>query len=58
MFIVIWVLAGFGNPWFLWIVGPWGAVMLARWISGGHSGQEHRGRRGDRGQIDGGPQDP
>ncbi len=58
VFIVIWVLAGFGNPWFLWIVGPWGAVMLARWISGGHSGQEHRGRRGDRGQIDGGPQDP
>ncbi len=34
--IVIWVLAGMGYPWFAWIVGPWGALLLARWISGGH----------------------
>jgi len=58
--IVVWALSGFGYPWFLWIAGPWGAAMLARWISGGHPG---RGRPGDgrpgpgRGQIDGGPQD-
>jgi hypothetical protein len=59
IFIVIWVLSGAGYPWFLWIVGPWGAAMLARWVSGGHPGQDHhRGRRHDRGQIDGGAQDP
>jgi hypothetical protein len=59
IFIVIWVLSGAGYPWFLWIVGPWGAAMLARWVTGGHSGMDRRGgRRHDRGQIDGGPPDP
>ena len=55
--MVIWAISGFGYPWFLWVAGPWGAMMLARWISGGHPGQGHRGPRHDRGQIDGGPQD-
>ena len=55
--IVIWVIAGASYPWFLWIVGPWGALMFARWISGGHPGHDHRGPRRDRGQIDGGPRD-
>jgi hypothetical protein len=33
--------------------------MLARWVTGGHSGMDrHGGRRHDRGQIDGGPPDP
>jgi hypothetical protein len=57
LLVVIWALAGFGYPWFLWVVGPWGAAMLARWISGGHPGHDHRQRR-DRGQIGGGSQDP
>lgn len=32
---VIWLLAGAGYPWFLWVAGPWGAVLLAGWISAG-----------------------
>jgi hypothetical protein len=38
---VVWLLSGTGltNPWFLWVVGPWGLLMLGRWITGapGHS---------------------
>jgi hypothetical protein len=41
--IVIWVLAGMSNPWFLWIIGPWGALMFARWVSGGHPDGGNRG---------------
>ncbi len=26
--IVIWALSGMGYPWFAWIIGPWGAVLL------------------------------
>jgi hypothetical protein len=36
--IVIWLLSGAGYPWFGWVIGPWGALLLARWISGGHPG--------------------
>jgi hypothetical protein len=54
---VVWAISGFGYPWFLWVAGPWGAVLLARWISGGHPGQGRRGPRRDRGQIEGGHQD-
>lgn len=36
---VIWGLSGAGSYlWPLWVAGPWGAVMLARWISGSHPG--------------------
>jgi hypothetical protein len=35
---VIWAISGTGYLWPLWIAAPWGAVMLARWISGGHPG--------------------
>jgi len=56
--MVVWAVTGFGYPWFLWVAGPWGAVMLARWISGGHPGHGHGGPRRDRGQIDGGSQNP
>jgi hypothetical protein len=24
--------------WFLWIAGPWGAILLGRWLFGGHPG--------------------
>jgi hypothetical protein len=45
--IVIWTLSGMGYPWFAWIVGPWGAVMLARWITGNHpDGGQQRQVRG------------
>jgi uncharacterized protein (DUF1800 family) len=36
---VVWALNGAGGYlWPLWVAGPWGAVMLARWISGSHPG--------------------
>ncbi|HYB86238.1 MAG TPA: DUF1707 domain-containing protein [Streptosporangiaceae bacterium] len=31
----VWLLAGHsGNLWFLWIAGPYGLILLARWIGG------------------------
>ena len=41
---VVWLLSGHGYPWFLWVAGPWGAVMLASWISAGpHHGHGRLG---------------
>jgi hypothetical protein len=40
--IVIWTLSGMGYPWFAWIVGPWGAMMLARWVTGNHPDGQQR----------------
>lgn len=33
---VVWLVAGgsLSNPWFLWVVGPWGLLMFGRWITG------------------------
>jgi uncharacterized protein (DUF1800 family) len=39
---VVWALSGAGYLWPLLVAVPWGAVMLARWISGGHPGDHHR----------------
>jgi uncharacterized protein (DUF1800 family) len=38
---VVWALSGAGYLWPLWVAAPWGAVMLARWITGGHPGGHH-----------------
>ena len=35
---VIWALSGGGYLWPLWLSGPWGAIMIGRWISGSHPG--------------------
>jgi Domain of unknown function (DUF1707) len=35
---VMWALSGAGYLWPLWIAGPWGAIMIGRWISGSHPG--------------------
>jgi uncharacterized membrane protein len=41
---VIWLLSGAGYPWFLWVAGPWGAVLLAGWLSAGpHHGHGRLG---------------
>lgn len=55
---VIWLIgtasSGFGNlqgMWFLWVAGPWGAILLSRWLFGQHPG----GGPGSR-QLPGGPQ--
>jgi hypothetical protein len=59
LLFVIWALSGMGYPWPLWVVGPWGAIMLGRWVTGSHpqggsrqvrgSGNENQGQlpRGD-----------
>jgi hypothetical protein len=45
-FFVIWALAGRGYLWPLWIVGPWGAILVGRWVIGMHPD-------GNRRRIDG-----
>jgi hypothetical protein len=40
---VIWLISAIGNHsanglWFLWVAGPWGAVLLGRWLFGAHPG--------------------
>ncbi|MBO0775462.1 MAG: DUF1707 domain-containing protein [Actinobacteria bacterium] len=44
---VVWLLAGHpGNLWFLWVAGPWGALLLGRWLAGAHpQGRDRRSRR-------------
>jgi Domain of unknown function (DUF1707) len=53
---VVWVLAGaHGYPWPVWVAGPWGAMLAARWLAGavphhdGHDGSHHHGPDRDRG---------
>jgi Domain of unknown function (DUF1707) len=56
--IVIWALSGAGYPWFLWVVGPWGALMLADWVSGGiRRGHGNLGPGRSRDQLGDGSQD-
>jgi len=48
---VIWLITAIGNHsanglWFLWVAGPWGAVLLGRWLFGTHPGGP--GRTGHR----------
>ena len=44
LLIVIWGLTGAGYPWPLWVIGPWGAIMAGRWITGSHPEGRGRGR--------------
>ena len=44
---VIWVISmvgssGFVYPWPLWVVGPWGAVLLAQTVRGDRGGRDRR----------------
>jgi hypothetical protein len=59
---VVWALSGAGYLWPLWVVGPWGAIMLGRWISGNHpgggSGPGRRPLHGGPDQIGGDTPDP
>jgi hypothetical protein len=52
---VIWALSGTGYLWPLWVAGPWGAIMIGRWISGSHpsGGSGRRQLRGGHDQIGG-----
>jgi len=43
----VWLLSGHpANLWFLWVAGPYGLVLLGRWVSGDvpHSRQRRRDR--------------
>jgi hypothetical protein len=40
---VIWLITALGSHhaeglWFLWVAGPWGAILLGRWLFGSHPG--------------------
>jgi hypothetical protein len=54
--IVVWALSGFGYPWFLWVAGPWGAVLAGTYLSFGTpgSGRRHLGSGPGPGQLPGG----
>ncbi len=43
---MIWLLSGAnGGPWFLWVALPLGAVLLGRWIVGGHAPRDRHPAR-------------
>ena len=46
----VWLISGApSNLWFLWIVAPYGLILLGRWISGDAPRRDrHRDRRRDR----------
>ncbi len=48
---VVWVAAGGGYFWPVWVIGPWGAALFGSWIFGNQPGHHHgRDRRySDRG---------
>jgi DUF1707 SHOCT-like domain/2TM domain len=56
---VVWMLSGFGYPWFLWVAGPWGAVLAGTYWSFG-AGRSSRRQLGPgpgghgRGELPGG----
>jgi hypothetical protein len=41
---VVWAMSGSGYLWPLWVAGPWGAIMLGRWITGSHPGGSRGGQ--------------
>lgn len=53
---VVWMLSDFGYPWFLWVAGPWGALLAGTYLTLGPGRPSRRqlgGGRG-RGQLPGG----
>ena len=47
LLFVIWLISAIGNHsanglWFLWVAGPWGALLLGRWMFGAHPGGSGR----------------
>ena len=53
---VVWMLSGFGYPWFLWVAGPWGALMAGTYLTLGPGRPSRRQLDGGsgRGQLPGG----
>jgi Domain of unknown function (DUF1707) len=40
--LVVWAISGFGYPWWLWVAGPWGAVIAGSYLSVGPGGPGRR----------------
>jgi hypothetical protein len=55
--LVVYLLSGAGYPWFLWVAGPWGAVLAGTYWSfgAGRPGRRHLGSGPDQGELPGGP---
>jgi Domain of unknown function (DUF1707) len=53
IFFAIWALTGHGYLWPLWIVGPWGAILLGRWVTGSHPHGDQKRVQGSAGQDPG-----
>ena len=53
---VVWMLSGFGYPWFLWVAGPWGALLAGTYLTLGPGRPSRRqlGGGSGRGQLPGG----
>jgi hypothetical protein len=51
IWLIIFVTAGATYPWFLWVAGPWGAVLLARQLLGRSGGSGHSGGSGGPGRA-------
>lgn len=43
---VVWVAAGAGYFWPIWVIGPWGAAMFIPWLFGHQPGRGHDRRGG------------
>jgi hypothetical protein len=54
---VVWMVSGFGYPWFLWVLGPWGAALGGVYLTvgRGHSSGRELGQGPGQGQLPGGP---
>jgi hypothetical protein len=50
---VVYALSGFGYPWFLWVAGPWGALLAGTYLSfgPGRPGRRELGRGSGSGQL-------
>jgi len=61
LLFVIWALSGHGYIWPLWVAGPWGAILVGRWITGAHPQggrrQVHGSSAQDPGQLPRGDED-
>jgi hypothetical protein len=48
--LVVWVLSGAGYPWFLWVAGPWGAILAGGYATFGAGRAARRQLRPGHGQ--------
>lgn len=51
--VVVWALAGFGYPWWLWVAAPWGVALAGSYLAAGphRAGSGRIGTGRSRGQL-------